>query len=101
MTNSSVIASHRRLVMFVDGEPSHCKNVTAYLAQLGLEVVAVGDGDVALFTLRQRRPDVVCVDVNLPRMSGYEVCEQIRYEMKRLINQYQSAYYGDKARGGQ
>jgi DNA-binding response OmpR family regulator len=74
----SVIATRRRLVMFVDDEPSLRKNVTSHLTSLGMDVVAVGDGDAALEALRERRPDLVCLDVNLPRISGYEVCEQIR-----------------------
>jgi DNA-binding response OmpR family regulator len=76
----SVIATRRRLVLFVDDEPVLRKNVTAHLASLGMDVVAVGDGDAALQTLREQRPDLVCLDVDLPRISGYEVCEAIRSE---------------------
>jgi DNA-binding response OmpR family regulator len=65
-------------VLFVDDEPSLQKQVTSHFAKLGLEVVALGDGDAALSALRERRPDLVCLDLYLPRMSGYEVCEQIR-----------------------
>jgi DNA-binding response OmpR family regulator len=43
-----------------------------------MEVVAVGDGDLALLTLKRRRPALLCVNLSLPRMSGYEVCEQVR-----------------------
>ncbi len=78
MTNSAVVASHRRVVVFVDGEPTLQRNVVSYLAELGIEVVAIGNGDAALDAVKERRPDVVCIDVNLPRGSGYEVCEQIR-----------------------
>jgi DNA-binding response OmpR family regulator len=74
----SVIGTRRRLVMFVDDEPSLRKTVTAHLTRLGMEVVAVGDGDSALQSMRERPPDLVCLDVKLPRISGYEVCEQIR-----------------------
>jgi DNA-binding response OmpR family regulator len=74
----SVIATRRRLVLFVDDEPVLRKNVTAHLTSLGMDVVAVGDGDAALETLRDQRPDLVCLDVDLPRISGYEVCEAIR-----------------------
>ena len=74
----SVIATRRRLVLFVDDEPVLRKNATAHLEALGMDVVAVGDGDAALETLRDRRPDIVCLDVDLPRISGYEVCEAIR-----------------------
>ncbi len=77
-TNSAVVASHRRLVVFVDGEPALQRNVASHLTELGIEVVAVGHGDAALVAVKEKRPDVVCIDVNLPRMSGYEVCEQIR-----------------------
>ena len=77
-TNSAVVASHRRLVVFVDGEPTLQRNVAARLSELGIEVVAVGHGDAALVAVKEKRPDVVCIDVNLPRMSGYEVCEHIR-----------------------
>ena len=77
-TNSAVVASHRRLVVFVDGEPALQRNVASHLTELGIEVVAVGHGDAALLAVKEKRPDVVCIDVNLPRMSGYEVCEQIR-----------------------
>jgi two-component system chemotaxis response regulator CheY len=74
----SVITTRRRLVMFVDDEPSLRKNVTSHLTSLGMDVVAVADGDSALLALSERRPDLVCLDVSLPRISGYEVCEQIR-----------------------
>jgi DNA-binding response OmpR family regulator len=78
MTTISVITSARPTVMFVDDDPGLRKQVTTHLTSLGMDVVSVGDGDAALFALRERRPDLVCMDVNLPRMSGYEVCEAIR-----------------------
>src|SRR5690349_4905973 len=74
----SVISMNRPLVMFVDDEPLLCKNVTSHLSNLGIDVVAVGDGDAALKALCERRPQLVCIDVKLPGISGYEVCEQIR-----------------------
>jgi two-component system phosphate regulon response regulator PhoB len=78
MTTISVITSSRPLVLFVDDESALQKQVTAYLSTRGMDVVAVSDGDAALSAVRERRPDIVCVDVKLPRMSGYEVCEAIR-----------------------
>jgi DNA-binding response OmpR family regulator len=74
----SVITTRRRLVMFVDDEPALRKSVTSHLASLGIDVVAIGDGDSALQAMRERPPDLICLDVKLPRISGYEVCEQIR-----------------------
>jgi CheY-like chemotaxis protein len=74
----SAISMNRPLVMFVDDEPTLRKNVISHLSNLGIEVVAVGDGDAALQALCERRPQLVCIDVKLPGISGYEVCEQIR-----------------------
>lgn len=77
-TTAPVLVPNRSLILFVDDEPSLRKQVTSHLMGRGMEVIAVGDGDVALFTLKEHRPALICVNLNLPRMSGYEVCEQIR-----------------------
>ena len=52
--------------------------VAHFLAQRGWDVVVASNGDTALLIARERRPQLVYLDVNLPRLSGYDVCEQIR-----------------------
>jgi DNA-binding response OmpR family regulator len=44
----------------------------------GYEVVLAADGEAALRKFESERPDFVCLDVMMPRMSGYEVCRHIR-----------------------
>ncbi len=80
-------AARRRLVLLVDDEPSLCKQVSEHLMNLGFEVNTVTNGDDALSALRERRPDLLCLDLSLPRTSGYEVCEQIRNDpdLKDLV----------------
>ncbi len=68
----------RRFVLLVEDEPSLRKHAARHLTRLGLEVVEVSDGDDALSAMRERRPDLLFLDLNLPRISGYEVCEQVR-----------------------
>jgi DNA-binding response OmpR family regulator len=68
----------KRVIVLVEDEPSLRKQVAHHLKSLGLDVIAVADGDAALAVLREQRADLLCLDVGLPRMSGYEVCEQIR-----------------------
>ncbi len=46
----------------------------------GHEVVLASDGSAALKRFRAERPDFVCLDVMMPEMSGYEVCQAIRSE---------------------
>lgn len=44
----------------------------------GIDVVTVGDGNSAMDVLRESPPDLVMVDVNLPGINGYEICERVR-----------------------
>ncbi|RZS89864.1 response regulator receiver domain-containing protein [Motilibacter rhizosphaerae] len=48
------------------------------LANLGLEVVGVGDGATALARVREVHPDLVILDVNMPELSGIDVCRALR-----------------------
>ena len=79
--------AERQKVLLVEDEPSLKKQVAAHLTHVGFDVVAVADGDAALTALRDRKPHLVFLDLNLPRISGYEVCEQIRTdpEMRELL----------------
>jgi two-component system chemotaxis response regulator CheY len=77
-TNGALNLPARRIALVVEDDPSQRKQVIEHLTRLGLEVVAVSDGHAALSRIRERRPDLVCIDLSLPHISGYEVCEQIR-----------------------
>jgi CheY-like chemotaxis protein len=44
----------------------------------GHEVVAVANGEEAVDTARQEMPDLILMDVRMPRMTGYEACEKMK-----------------------
>ena len=46
----------------------------------GFDTVVAGDGEAALAAVAQRAPDLVILDVMLPNMNGFEVCQRIRSE---------------------
>jgi len=50
------------------------------LRQAGYLVIEAGDGSAALATFEREQPDLVILDVNLPGLSGFEVCRRIRAE---------------------
>lgn len=52
--------------------------ITFTLRFAGHEVIATANGEEALQTALQEIPDMVILDVRMPRMSGYEACEQIK-----------------------
>ena len=51
--------------------------VTFTLRYAGFEVVAVSNGQEAVTTARQEKPDLILMDGRMPILSGYEACEQI------------------------
>lgn len=44
----------------------------------GHEVVAVGNGEEAVTAARDEKPDLILMDVRMPRMTGYEACEKMK-----------------------
>jgi DNA-binding response OmpR family regulator len=67
-----------RLVLVVEDDPDIQSLVVEHLIAQGFEVCVASDGEAALRMARERSPGLLCLDLNLPRMSGYDVCEQIR-----------------------
>ena len=54
-------------------------DVTAYaLRKYGYDVVGVADGGAAIERWQREQPDLVLLDVNLPHMSGFDICREIR-----------------------
>lgn len=67
-----------RRMLLVHDEPGFGQKVTDALGVLGIEVeLAIDPGD-AVERLLSRVPDLVCVNLHLPRDSGYELCDLIR-----------------------
>jgi len=65
-------------VLVVDDEPMVREVVTAYLERDGFTVAEAADGAVALEWLRRTTPDLVVLDVMLPKVDGFTVLSQIR-----------------------
>ena len=65
-------------VLVVDDEKLIVKGIRFSLEQDGMEVDCAYDGEEALDFARQNQYDMVLLDVMLPKMTGFEVCQQIR-----------------------
>jgi DNA-binding response OmpR family regulator len=65
-------------ILVVDDVPNNVKLLADLLRVRGYEVVTASDGDEALERVRDSRPDLVLLDVMMPRMNGYETCRAIR-----------------------
>ncbi len=64
--------------LVVDDEPDLVTVVAAYLERDGFEVFTAVDGVEALAAAREHRPDVVILDLAMPRLDGIEACRRLR-----------------------
>lgn len=65
-------------VLIVDDEPNIVLSVEFLMKREGYEVVTAADGQEALDILADERPDLVILDVMMPRKNGFEVCAEVR-----------------------
>ena len=68
-------------ILVIDDEPSITKLVEAYLKPEGYEVYTAVDGPSGLKAARAYKPDLIVLDVMLPKLDGFEVCRILRREM--------------------
>lgn len=69
-------------LLLVDDDPSFAQALAALLEREHLEVHTLNDADVIIETLEQVRPDLLLLDVVLPRVNGLEICRIIRANPK-------------------
>ena len=65
-------------ILIADDEPNIVVAIEFLLQQSGFEVVVARNGDEALELIAARLPDLVLLDVMMPKKNGYEVCTRIR-----------------------
>lgn len=68
----------RPKILIADDEPNIVVSLEFVLGREGFEVAIARDGDEALAQAESFRPDVILLDVMMPKKSGYEVCEALR-----------------------
>lgn len=71
----------RRRVLIVDDNLDALDILTSLLQFEGHEVLSASDGPAAIQLVRSRTPDVVLLDIGLPKMDGYEVARTLREEL--------------------
>lgn len=70
------MAKHKLLL--ADDSITIQKVVNLTFADEGIEVISVGDGNSAMAKFEEFLPDLVMADINMPGLSGYEICERIK-----------------------
>jgi DNA-binding response OmpR family regulator len=67
-----------RRILIVDDEPNIVISLEYLMKREGYETAVAADGEAAIASLSEKSPDLVVLDVMLPKLNGFEVCRQIR-----------------------
>lgn len=67
-------------ILVVDDSPTAVKLISGALTQAGFQVRTAADGEQALALARETPPDVVVLDIILPKQNGYEVCRRLKQD---------------------
>jgi two-component system, OmpR family, alkaline phosphatase synthesis response regulator PhoP len=69
-------------VLIVDDNPQNVELLQAFLESLPVKIVTAADGVEALEKVAAHKPDLILLDIMMPRMSGFQVCKRVKGDAK-------------------
>src|SRR5947208_5915301 len=69
-------------VLIVDDNPQNVELLQAFLEALPVKIITASDGIEALDKVQQHNPDLILLDIMMPRMSGFQVCRRLKSDQK-------------------
>jgi CheY-like chemotaxis protein len=88
----------KKKILIIDDEPDIVVYLTTLLEDQNFTVVSASDGQQGLELIRKERPDLVCLDIMMPRKTGVALYQEVKMdpELKTIpciiISAYESAY---------
>jgi len=82
MTESAGQQDTPSKVLIVDDNPQNAELLQAYLEPMSYDILIAADGLEALEKIETFVPDIILLDIMMPRMSGFEVCKRIKKNPK-------------------
>jgi DNA-binding response OmpR family regulator len=65
-------------ILIAEDTPQAAELLELYLSEAGYDTAIASDGEEAMRRVREYRPDLILLDVMMPRLSGFEVCKRLR-----------------------
>jgi PAS domain S-box-containing protein len=72
------IPSRKGNILIVDDNPANLELLSGILSEQGYKVRLIPDGQLALMSVQSTRPDLILLDILMPEMDGYQVCEKLK-----------------------
>lgn len=71
---------NQKKILVVDDDPVSLKMLSVRLEVNNFTAITAQDGEEAVEKVKQDKPDVIILDLMLPKMSGYEVCSMLKFD---------------------
>jgi PleD family two-component response regulator len=65
-------------ILVADDNVQNLELIEAYLADLECQIVSANDGEETIAKVRSEKPDLLLLDIMMPKISGFEVCKQLK-----------------------
>lgn len=75
--------ARKPMILIADDNPQMLELLEAYLAPVNARILTAANGQEALDLVEQQRPDLLLLDIMMPRRSGYEVCRILKADPDR------------------
>lgn len=78
LTDKNVPTTGEKKILVVDDEPNVIKSLTFVLSKEGYKVSSAVDGEDAIAKIQESKPNLMFLDVMMPKKNGYEVCQDVK-----------------------
>ena len=69
-------------ILLIDDEPDIVRTLSLRLAPLGYNIITAMDGLIGLELARSEKPDLILLDIMLPKLDGFKVCRMLKYDQR-------------------
>lgn len=76
--NMTANDDYKALILAVDDTPANLRLLSGMLTEKGYQILLAPSGKFAISSAKRRCPDLILLDINMPEMDGYQVCEQLK-----------------------
>lgn len=74
--------TNKKKILIVDDEPDIVETLKFLMESEGFESIIAMDGEDALKKAKEENPDIIILDVMLPKINGYKVCRLLKFDSK-------------------
>jgi signal transduction histidine kinase len=80
--NSHPADTYQGNILVVDDSPDNLRILSASLSMIGYKVRCVTNGEMALVSVKSCPPDLILLDIRMPALDGYEVCQRLKSDLE-------------------